>query len=162
MHWLFPDLVLMLARKFVSRQSCSHSVHLCVIQTKINTNGHQEEKIISDRRDKADCINLLQCIAVGVIYLASVLGLSLIKACADSSPTNLGFWMSVLDNCCVILLDCIYDCMNSQENFVLEKLKEDNTSEQRFPKWIVDQFSVGHWIAEKDHNNAEICVNLPN
>lgn len=68
-----------------------HSVHLCVIQTQINTKGTQEEKIIRDRRDKAVCINLLQYIAVDVIYLASVLGLSLIKACADSSLTNLGF-----------------------------------------------------------------------
>lgn len=127
----------------------------------MNTKGTQEEKIIRDRQDKVVCINLLKYIAVDVIYLASVLWLSLIKARADTSLTNLGFWMSVLDNCCVILLDCTYDCMNSQENFVL-KLKEDNMSEQWFPKWIVDQFSVGLWIAEKNHNNAEIWVNLPN
>lgn len=122
---------------------------------KLTQTEAKKKKIISDRWDKAVCINLLQYIAVDVIYLASVLGLSLIKACADSSLTNLGFWMSVLDNCCVILLDCTYNCMNSQEHFVL-KFKENNTSEQ----WIVNQFSVGHWMAEKDHNNAEILINL--
>lgn len=54
-------------------------------------NEIQGQSIIKERRDKAVCINLLHDIAIDVIFLSSVLVLFLIKACADSSLTNLSF-----------------------------------------------------------------------
>lgn len=67
-------------------------------------NEIQGQSIIKERRDKAVCINLLHDIAIDVIFLSSVLVLFLIKACADSSLTNLSFRKWLLDDYCEILL----------------------------------------------------------